>query len=205
MAPVDDASHETLKSESRAQRSNESDSRDSASADARASFGRDARNSNDPGAREVKAYVGLGSNMGDRASYLLLGVRGMLNAGLRVARLSSIYETEPVDLTQQPRFLNMVAELSSPLPSPEQTLARLLRIEYQLGRTREIPRGPRTLDLDLLIYGDIRQETEFLTLPHPRLHLRRFALAPLAELAPDANHPALSKTFSQLLAEIEKD
>lgn len=146
----------------------------------------------------VCAYVGLGSNLGDRAGHLLLGVRGMMNAGLRVARLSSVYETEPVGVTGQPHFLNMVTELAGPLPSPEQLLARLLRIEYALGRTREISRGPRTLDLDLLLYGDLRRQTEFLTLPHPRLHLRRFVLAPLAELAPDLKHPTLVKSLSEL-------
>jgi 2-amino-4-hydroxy-6-hydroxymethyldihydropteridine diphosphokinase len=152
-------------------------------------------------AAQHTAYVGLGSNLGDRAGNLLLGVRGMMNAGLRVARLSSVYETDPVDLIEQPRFLNMVAELSGPLPRPEQLLARLLRVEYAAGRTREVPRGPRTLDLDLLLYDDIIQETEFLTLPHPRLHLRRFVLAPLAELAPRQTHPVLDKTFAQLLSE----
>ena len=155
--------------------------------------------------QQVRAYVGLGSNLGDRATNLLLGVRGMMNAGLRVARLSSVYETEPVDLSDQPPFLNMVAELAGPLPSPEQLLARLLRIESALGRTRTVRRGPRTLDLDLLIYGDIQQQTELLTLPHPRLHLRRFALAPLAELAPHAVHPTLKKTFAELLSDLEDE
>ena len=84
------------------------------------------------------AYVGLGSNLGDRAGYLLLAVRGMLDAGLDVIRVSSIYETAPVDNIDQPAFLNMVAELSGPtLPSPAQLLAGLLRIEYSLGRTRD--------------------------------------------------------------------
>jgi 2-amino-4-hydroxy-6-hydroxymethyldihydropteridine diphosphokinase len=152
-------------------------------------------------------YVGLGSNLGDRAANLLLGVRGMLNAGLRVARLSSIYETAPVDVLDQPLFLNMVAELdaSHAFPSPEQLLARLLRIEYALGRRRQRPRAARTLDLDLLLFGDTHTQTDFLTLPHPRLHLRRFVLTPLAELAPDHLHPTLNQTFSQLLANISDD
>src|ERR687893_296919 len=114
------------------------------------------------------AYVGLGSNLGDRAGYLLLAVRGMLDARLDVIRLSSIYETQPVEYEKQPAFLNMVAELrGSTLPSAEQTLARLLRVEYALGRTRDVRMGPRTIDLDLLIFKDQRSETEFLRLPHP--------------------------------------
>ena len=144
-------------------------------------------------------YVGLGSNLGDRAGNLLLAVRGMLNAGFVVARLSSIYETEPVGVRDQPPFLNMVAELSAPPFSPEQTLARLLRIEYALGRTAR--RGPRTIDLDLLLYGGELSATEFLQLPHPRLHERRFVLAPLGELAPELSHPTLHRPIRRLLAE----
>jgi 2-amino-4-hydroxy-6-hydroxymethyldihydropteridine diphosphokinase len=148
------------------------------------------------------AYVSLGSNLGDRAAYLLLAVRGMLDAGLDVIRLSGIYETEPVEYEDQPAFLNMVAELrGSTLPSPEQLMARLLRIEYALGRTREVRMGPRTVDLDLLIYGEEQRDTEFLTLPHPRLHTRRFVLVPLVELAPALVHPVLQKPFSVLLSE----
>jgi 2-amino-4-hydroxy-6-hydroxymethyldihydropteridine diphosphokinase len=148
------------------------------------------------------AYVGLGSNLGDRAGYLLLAVRGMLDAGLDVIRLSSIYETEPVEYEKQPAFLNMVAEVrGSTLPSPEQMLARMLRIEYALGRTRDIPLGPRTIDLDLLIFKGQQMETEFLTLPHPRLALRRFVLVPLNELAPSLVHPVLGKSISELLAQ----
>jgi 2-amino-4-hydroxy-6-hydroxymethyldihydropteridine diphosphokinase len=148
------------------------------------------------------AYVSLGSNLGDRAAYLLLAVRGMLDAGLDVIRLSGIYETEPVEYKDQPAFLNMVAELrGSTLPSPEQLMARLLRIEYALGRTREVRMGPRTVDLDLLIYGEEQRDTEFLTLPHPRLHTRRFVLVPLVELAPALVHPVLQKPFSVLLSE----
>jgi len=147
------------------------------------------------------AYVGLGSNLGDRAGYLLLAVRGMLHAGLDVIRLSSIYETEPVEYEDQPAFLNMVAELrGSTLASPEQALARLLRIEYALGRTRDVPMGPRTIDLDLLIFKDERSDTEFLQLPHPRLAARRFVLVPLNELVPSLIHPVLGKSITELLA-----
>jgi 2-amino-4-hydroxy-6-hydroxymethyldihydropteridine diphosphokinase len=147
------------------------------------------------------AYVGLGSNLGNRAGYLLCAVRGMLDAGLDVIRLSNVYETEPVENENQPPFLNMVAELrGSTLPPPEQVMARLLRIEYSLGRTRDIHMGPRTIDLDLLICKDEQRDTEFLTLPHPRLHHRRFVLAPLNELVPTLIHPALGKPIGELLA-----
>ncbi len=147
-------------------------------------------------------YIGLGSNLGDRAGYLLLAVRGMLDAGLDVIRLSSVYETEPVEYEHQPPFLNMVAELrGSTLPSPEQTLARLLRIEFSLGRTREVPMGPRTIDLDLLIFKDYRLDTEFLTLPHPRIASRKFVLVPLNELVPTLVHPVLGKPISELLTQ----
>ena len=148
------------------------------------------------------AYVGLGSNLGDRAGYLLRAVRGMLDAGLDVIRLSSIYETEPVEYENQPSFLNMVAELrGSTLPAPEQTLARLLRIEYLLGRTRDVHLGPRTIDLDLLIFKAQQIETEFLTVPHPRIAARRFVLVPLTELVPNLVHPVLGKPVRELLAE----
>ena len=146
------------------------------------------------------AYVGLGSNLGDRAGYLLLAVRGMLDAGLDVIRLSSIYETAPVEYEEQPAFLNMVAELrGATLPSPEQTLARLLRIEHALGRTRDVPMGPRTIDLDLLIFKELKSDTDFLRLPHPRIAQRRFVLVPLVELAPNLVHPVLGNTTRELL------
>ena len=154
------------------------------------------------------AYVGLGSNLGDRAAHLLLAVRGMLDAGLCVSRLSSIYETEPVGVAgDHPPYLNMVAELSLAATrfTPPQLLARLLRVEYALGRRRERALAPRTVDLDLLLYADELSDNEYLRLPHPRLHLRRFVLAPLAELAPDAEHPALRQTFKALLAAVPDD
>jgi len=150
--------------------------------------------------RIPKVYVSLGSNLGDRAGNLLLGIRGMLDAGLEISELSNVYETEPVETFPQPAFLNMVAGLSSDaLPPPEQVMARLLRVEYALGRTRETPMAPRTIDLDLLLYRDETRNSEFLTLPHPRFHLRRFVLTPLAELAPRLLHPTLNKTVRELL------
>jgi 2-amino-4-hydroxy-6-hydroxymethyldihydropteridine diphosphokinase len=157
--------------------------------------------------KKIKSYVCLGSNLGDRAGHLLLAARGMMNAGLRVTRLSSVYETEAVDVKDQPAFLNMVAELTiAGLPTPEQLLARLLRIEYALGRRRSgRRRGARSIDLDLLLYGDEQRETDFLTLPHTRLHLRRFVLTPLAELAPELRHPTLNQTIRQLLVQTSDD
>ncbi len=123
-----------------------------------------------------------------------------MEASLEVIRLSAIYETEPVEHLDQPLFLNMVAELrGTTLPSPEQVMARLLRTEYVLGRTREIRFGPRTIDLDLLFYKNEVRSTEFLTLPHPRMAQRRFVLEPLAELSPRLVHPTLHKTISELL------
>ncbi len=146
----------------------------------------------------TNAYIGLGSNLGDRAGNLLLAIQGMMNAGLEITRLSHIYETEPVETFQQPPFLNMVAELKSDL-MPDQLMLTLLQVESLLGRTRDTEKGPRTIDLDLLLVGDQILNTETLTLPHPRLSHRRFVLVPLAELAPSLVHPGLNKTISDLL------
>ena len=97
----------------------------------------------------------------------------------------------------------MVAEVGNPLPEPQQVMARLLRIEWLLGRTREIKDGPRTIDLDLLLYGDVESRTEFLMLPHPRMHERRFVLEPLVEIAPHLVHPTLKCAASELLEQLD--
>jgi 2-amino-4-hydroxy-6-hydroxymethyldihydropteridine diphosphokinase len=126
------------------------------------------------------AYIGLGSNLGDREETIRRAVE-LLGS----ARVSTLIETEPWGYADQPRFLNAVAELETDEP-PRALLARLLEIERELGRTRDGPRyGPRTIDLDLLLYGDDRLDEPGLGLPHPRLHERAFVLEPLAELAPE--------------------
>ena len=146
-------------------------------------------------------YIGLGSNLGDRAGNLLLAVRGMMEAGLEITRLSSVYETEPVETFAQPTFLNMVVEIQGDkLPAPDQLMEALLEIERRMGRRREVPLGPRNIDLDLLLYGDRLHSTPDLTLPHPRLHQRRFVLEPLAELCPKLVHPILRRTIDELLS-----
>src|SRR2546423_3985866 len=151
----------------------------------------------------IKAYVALGSNLGDRAGNLLLALRGMMEASLCIGRVSSIYETAPVSGVEQPSYLNMVVEVGNPLPAPEQVMARMLRIEFALGRTREVKDGPRTIDLDLLVYGEVISDTEFLRLPHPCLHERRFVLEPLVEIAPRLVHPVMKKNVGELLESVE--
>ena len=153
----------------------------------------------------ITAYIGLGSNLGDRAGNLLLAVRGLLEASFTVSKLSAIYETEAVGVENHAPYLNMVAEIRVTGVSPSQMMARMLRIEYLLGRRNKNLKKPRTVDLDLLLFGDVESETEFLILPHPRLHNRRFVLVSLDEIAPHVVHPVLSRTIRELLENVEDD
>ena len=143
-------------------------------------------------------FIGLGSNLGDRPALLAQGLARLAFAGFDVTRSSSLYLTEPVDAPPQDWFVNAVAAGSTSL-TPEQLLAACLEVEQALGRERVIHHGPRTLDLDILIYGDERRDGPDLTLPHPRMHERRFVLTPLCELAPDLRHPRLGVTMGELL------
>ena len=151
----------------------------------------------------VTAYVSLGSNLGDRAGNLLLAVRGLLEASLTVFRLSAVYETAPVGMGDAQKFLNCVAEIHLTSITSSQLMTRLLRIEYLLGRRNKYRGMPRTADLDVLFYGDQIVNSELITVPHPRMHLRRFALVPMAEIAPHFVHPVLHKTIFELLDEAE--
>jgi 2-amino-4-hydroxy-6-hydroxymethyldihydropteridine diphosphokinase len=143
----------------------------------------------------VFAYIGLGSNLGDRRAM----IAGALDR-LKPRRVSSIVETEPWGLRNQPRFLNAVAEIETDL-EPDALLDRLLDAERGLGRVRQEKWGPRTIDLDLLLYDDRRVSSDALTVPHPHLHERRFVLEGLAELCPDRRVPGLDRTVRELLEE----
>ena len=149
------------------------------------------------------AYIGLGSNLGDRAGNLLLAVRCLIEASLCVNRLSSIYETEPVDMESANKFLNMVAEVEVRGFTASQMMARLLRIEYSLGRGEKSAKTARTIDLDILFLGNVQIESDLLTIPHPRLHLRKFVLCPLSEIAPNFVHPVLGSKIIEILGSVD--
>ena len=138
-----------------------------------------------PAANAPSAWIALGSNLGDRAAQLSSALRMLRrDAGAQLLAISSLYETEPIGLPGAPEFLNAVAEIRTSL-SPEELLEVCLRIEKRLGRVRTGQLDSRTLDLDLLLYGDERRSTGRLILPHPRMAERGFVLQPLAEIAPD--------------------
>ena len=150
----------------------------------------------------TKAFVGIGSNLGDREAYVRRALELLAaEEGIEVVAVSELRETEPVGPVEQGPFVNGAALLATEL-SPQDLLDRLLAIEQRLGRVRNERFGPRTIDLDLLVYGDQVIDEPGLTVPHPRLHERRFALEPLADLAPELVVPGRGP-ISALLAELE--
>ena len=147
---------------------------------------------------ETIVYLSLGSNVGDRANNLRTAIAALPHAGVAVKRVSSFYETEPVDLREQPWFLNCVVQAETHFEAA--MLLRALReIEMKMGNTKLVPKGPRLIDMDVLLYGDETIDTPELQVPHPRMLQRRFVLVPLAEIAPHVKHPSWNGTAEQLL------
>jgi 2-amino-4-hydroxy-6-hydroxymethyldihydropteridine diphosphokinase len=144
-------------------------------------------------------YLGLGSNLGRREEMLQAAIAELQAPDLRILRTSPVYETEPREMLQQPWFLNLVVEAETSL-FPRMLVARTAGVERKLGRKRMVAKGPRIIDIDILLYGNAVVNTLELVIPHPRLAERRFVLAPLADLAPDLRHPVNRRTMRELLA-----
>ena len=143
-------------------------------------------------------YLSLGSNIGDRDANLRTAIERLAAPGLRLLRVSPVYETEPVDYTDQRWFLNLVLEAETSL-FPLQLLVRVQKVERVLGRVRTVPKGPRIIDVDILLYGTAVMHGGKLEIPHPRMAERRFVLVPLNDLAPALRHPVNRKTVAELL------
>ena len=144
------------------------------------------------------AFLSVGSNMGDRARNIVQALEALASQGSRVVKQSSLYETEPVELREQDWFLNCVVEIETNL-RPRELMQVLLRIERSMGRERTVPKGPRVMDLDILLFGSESVHESHLEIPHPRMADRRFVLVPLTEIAPETVHPVMRKTIQQLL------
>ena len=146
------------------------------------------------------AYLSLGSNVGAREEHLRGAIRRLGGVG-RVVRVSSFYETEPVECTDQAWFLNCALALETELTS-QQLMDATLEIEQEMGRQRTVKKGPRTIDIDILLYGDLVVDAAELKTPHPAMQERRFVLEPLAEIAPERRHPILKKTVREMLDQL---
>jgi 2-amino-4-hydroxy-6-hydroxymethyldihydropteridine diphosphokinase len=143
------------------------------------------------------AYLSLGSNLGDREGQIRDAIRRLEATG-RVVAISSLYETEPMEVTDQPWFLNCAIALETDR-TPEQLMADILSIENQMGRKRVQKKGPRSVDVDILFFADVVMESPDLTIPHPAMQQRRFVLVPLVEIAAEAWHPVLRRSVRELL------
>jgi 2-amino-4-hydroxy-6-hydroxymethyldihydropteridine diphosphokinase len=146
-----------------------------------------------------RVFLSLGSNLGDRQAALQTAVDKLSRPDFHITKISSIYETAPVDFLAQPDFLNIVVEADTEL-FPMKLLQRIQRVEREMGRKRLISKGPRTLDIDILFHGPFVVDTPELQIPHPRLRERRFVLEPLVEIAPDLRHPVTRQTVREMLA-----
>lgn len=152
----------------------------------------------------MRAYIGLGANVGDRESLIEAAIQALAQAPqVRLLRRAGLYETEPLGVKNQPWFLNTVAEIETTL-RPHELLALCKQIERSLGRRPQERHGPREIDLDILLYDDMVLHEPDLTIPHAELHRRRFALAPLAELIPERSHPLIGRSISQLLNALQE-
>lgn len=148
---------------------------------------------------ETTVYLSLGSNIGDREKNLRTAISALAHAKVRVTRMSSLYETAPVDLREQPWFLNCVVQAETRV-QPVDLLRALRGIESHMGSKKLVPKGPRLIDIDILLYGDEAIDTPELQVPHPSMLQRKFVLVPLAEIAPNLKHPSWSGTTTKLLA-----